>query len=241
MYEFFSHQLTWEVFFGEVLWGILLNLAIWSFILSGALRAVVWLFNIPLRGSRAEVAFWAIVPIFILVVALFATFMSGAKDQQISKPLLRGEIDAIVMGRVSGGMSGTAITVLASIRNLGTPSIVEGWALSVSVPGAPPMAGRHQAIPETLNLERPDGPPLVVRGRDALYDKTTLSPVGQGNMQRGYLLFLLERVDMTAIYRPGTRIILTYKDVTGKSYVIEKALLGQTSEPSYLPGLSPPN
>ena len=76
-------------------------------------------------------------------------------------------------------------------------------------------------IPDKHGLEYDKGKTIIFSGNDALYDKTATTPVVSGGMQRGLLLFPLERVSQEDVGRPGTKYILTFNDVTGRRYATE--------------------
>jgi hypothetical protein len=237
MFEFFSEQFTWNVFFGEVLWNILLSLAFWSYLITGVLRAVVWLFKIPLRGTRGEVAFWVIVPVFVLVIALFATFLSQATTSKASQPILKGQIDVVFIGRRSDVNLTVAITLIASIRNLGSPTIVENWSLTISLPSGQHFTASLHEIPEKLQLHREGAPPAFVYRSDALYEKTISTPLSTGGMQRGVLVFMIDKVRQETVMNPGTKLTLGYQDVTGKNYSLVQPLSGIERNVPYFPGI----
>jgi hypothetical protein len=237
MPEFFSSQFTWQTFFGELLWGVLLSWGIWSLVLTAVARGLAWLFGMQLDSFKRNLAFCGLMFISIFLVLSFVA-LNQVIGHQRSAPELKGQIDWTAIGSQAFSPNPPiTITLIASIRNLGMPSIVERWSLSVILPSGRTFPTRHVRVPEELPLQREGASPIIIYGVDALYDKTESTPIMTGGMQRGVLLFTLEGVDLHTISQPDTKLLLSYQDVLGKVYSTEKELGSQLREPLYFPGI----
>jgi uncharacterized membrane protein len=229
MYEFMMKPLTWEAFWSEAIWGLL-------FVIAG--RVLVWVFNVHLRSRWREVAFWVAAPLCVFVLM---GVLRQATSHDIRDPLLKGEIDTVVFGEIPELVQdGTAVTLIVSIRNVGSPTIVEGWELSVDLPGGKALTAERHEVPDGLLVPRGDGTSWTLHGVDALYHKTEVTPIATGGMQRGVLLFTLSGVKREVVAIAGTTYTLRYKDVIGKQYSNAAQFSGQLQPLQYLPGLTSP-
>jgi membrane protein DedA with SNARE-associated domain len=62
MGEFFSAQFTWENVLTQLMW---------AYLMTACLRLLTWLFRVSLQDRHRELAFWLVVPVSVLVLALF--------------------------------------------------------------------------------------------------------------------------------------------------------------------------
>jgi hypothetical protein len=191
---------------------------IYSVVLAGFVRGIVWLFNVPLRGNWRELWFWLMVPAFLLIIALFGTPLNQATRQPISTPLLRGQIEATFTGTEGQHPSSVPfVTLIVSVRNLETPSIAEGWSLSVMPPGGQTFSATPYHISNTMTLEREGNSPITLYGSDQLYNKIGITPIATGSLQRGILSFRIAQAPLESLNHSGTRLTLSYEDVIGKT------------------------
>jgi hypothetical protein len=223
MGEFFSTQFSLQ--------NLLIQL-MWAYITTAFIRLLAWLFRVSLQGQHRELAFWFVVPGSLLVLTLFLTQATG----HTKAPWLTGHIDAAAVGGPDAA-AGATVTLIASVRNLGAPSVVEGWSLSVELPTRQTFSGQPFHVPERVTLHHEGGATVSISGEDALANKTVPTPLQTGGMQRGVLLFRFDQLARQSISQPGTKLILYYHDVTGKRYSTEAALGAIQKNFSYFPGL----
>lgn len=156
----------------------------------------------------------------------------------LKKPLLVGQINQTVTGDAPE-LKASQIFILMSVKNIGAPSIVEGWGLNIKSESLSLQAVHPTEIREGLALRDPDGKPLAVFHKtDAIYEKT-VKPIERGGMVRGWLLFTLEGIASREIRKPGTTITVFFQDVLDTTY--EASLKdGVIGPPMYLPGAEQP-
>ena len=151
-------------------------------------------------------------------------------------PELVGEIDHItVIGQGEGAP--VAIFIIANVRNLGAPTIVENWRLFVTVPGG---AGRQVNTPKLLPDEfQLSGKPFL--GEDALYDKGLAQPIATNGMVRGLLLYEAPiGIPYDNLIMPGTIYELVFQDVFETSYSVSWPFSEVRTPVEYRPGLTRP-
>ncbi len=134
----------------------------------------------------------------------------SAKLNALSKPHLTGQILQYVPGATENGTP--TLLVYLSITNSGSPSVVESWHLSINNAKINLSEVMPTAIPHiTLNTGR------TIDQADAIYEKTMV-PLKQGDMVRGWLMFVFNNIKQTEIYQPGTSFIVSFKDYLGNIY-----------------------
>ena len=217
-------------------WQEIASNIIWAFLLSGIFRAILkWLFRKTLEVR--EKAYWSLVPLAVLVCLASLNYV--AKGTQLRQDL-RGEVDSWITGTNPEVPNATAILLVVSIRNLGIPTTVEKWSLSVALGGGETRKANIIFVPENITLEKGPGEVWVWSGKDALYNKTVQEPIPTGGMVRGLLLFSLPNVRQENLMRPGNQLTLTYSDVQGKSYTVSHGISGIEGGMMYYPGLQTP-
>jgi hypothetical protein len=141
------------------------------------------------------------------------------KEQESNKPQLRGFVDTAVM---IGKPDGVGVVVFATIQNTGSPSIVGDFKLKISAPDRPsPIVVEYpDTIPELMRLPGAPGEPFyAIYGSDALYLKTSESPIVKGGAARGILLFTVSGVTTGELVKSEATIELLFSDSSLKSYV----------------------
>lgn len=224
--DFFTDFFTWREFLTQVAWAALLTVAI---------RAIVWLARKSL--ANRELSFWLIVPMSILI---FLSALSHVSTGRQLESNLKGEIDSLMSGTSAERPNSTAILLVVNISNLGMPTTVGRWSLSVFLGEEESRPARIIFVPENITLSRTPGETWVWSGSDALYNKTAESPIPTGGTVRGILMFDLPKVRHENFMRAGNVVILSYFDVQGKQYSISRRLSATEGEMMYYPGLKPP-
>jgi hypothetical protein len=129
-------------------------------------------------------------------------------------------------------MNGTAIVLVAGIRNRGQPSALGKWNLTVSVEGTayPSLAGK---TPDVLKLHTNQST-VVYRGGGL--DVRALDPIPQGKAIVGVLSFVVLGLSATVVDHPATKLTLTFADASDNQYEISRQL-GLQSAPVIVPGV----
>jgi hypothetical protein len=120
------------------------------------------------------------------------------------KPEVKGEIEGLWVSTRENEK--TAIILVVSVSNVGSPSIIEGWSLkgtglkerNAAVNPVDFQDGLKFGFGGALPIARTDG---CLHSRDNLVHKTLTTPLQSGGKQRGILLFLAD-LDATFIGLP---------------------------------------
>lgn len=228
MSDFFSVQFSVSNSIGQIIWALI-------FLLCG--RAMTWVFHGSFGNKAKEIVFWIVGFISILLVLSLIT-SSPMTGPYTKEPKLRGDIDQVLIGQSRDEKKEPGIILIVSVRNVGAPTAVEGWSLSVTPLGGASFVMEHMAIPETLTIFSDKGEDTVILyGQNALYNKT-LSPIPTGGMQRGILWYRFPQgIDKDMLTRTGTKFAVFCSDILGKQYTIEGTWKGKTNPIRYSPGL----
>jgi hypothetical protein len=186
------------------------------------------------------------------IALAFALFFFGATGSFArSEPDFSASIDRVQTFEASGCLKpmqlpnsdpdDVYLVVTASIRNSGSPSIADGWSLSVQPLFGPILKPEGLYLPDTISLVTPDGKrTMSYLGKDGLYNKALEHPVGQGAFVRGLLMYRVKGSTVPVLSQPGTTYELTYADILGHAQTIQWIwpAISPYDQFGYLPGLS---
>ena len=156
-----------------------------------------------------------------------------AREQKRSSTLV-GYIEQIVFGETNG--QATCIVNL-TIRNLGTPTIVDGWHMSIKS-GENNYTCRIIAIQGDMTLQFADRKlaAIILTPADAIYEKT-IHPISRGGQARGWIIATASGIDRRSLNTEGTVVEVSYRDVKGKSYLAAYSVRKDDAGPlRYIPG-----
>src|SRR5712691_8348605 len=128
------------------------------------------------------------------------------------KPLLTGRIENLSMYVVPNHREDLAISLIVTVRNMGSPSTAGGWGLEVNSPGR-----RVPAVLEPVhvngvvempgaNREKSD------RAREDLALKAAKAPIAKENPLKGVLTFVLPRTAESELSNNNTSFTVHFKD-----------------------------
>jgi hypothetical protein len=138
-----------------------------------------------------------------------------------SFPKLEGRVDEVSVGAWPWDANSSSVTIVASVKNMGAPSIASDFRLFVNVPGLPRKEAIPYYVPKGLVLKvkptDPD-PSRYFVSSDLLYEKALRNPIQTGALIRGFLAFRLDGIPFPIADNPGTAMTLSFRDVNGKLY-----------------------
>ncbi len=109
------------------------------------------------------------------------------------------------------------IAVLASIVNLGTPTVVKDYSLFIRVPGKPiPIPIFNPDIAPAKIVTQPTiagGKRFVIFREDSLADKTAERPIPNGGSVKGFLFFSTDAISDEEFQNPKIEFTVVFKDV----------------------------
>ncbi len=202
----------------------------------GLISLVEWI-----SRKTIPIPLWAKIS-FLLVVVSIVQFLAyydlKVKSAQENTPKLIGRIEQIYIGSVPE-FGGSQAWLVMSIRNIGAPSIVEGFTLRIKSQDLD-LSIRPTFIPEGYQLIGEEGKPIAVFSRkDAIYEKT-VEPVGRGGLVRGWLRYDFKGVEAEKVRETGTKWTISFNDVLNRPYTAVRQMTGGPSgEPQYFPGAEP--
>lgn len=188
----------------------------WTMVCSLMTRLWFWFISISL-DKRKELTFWLLTPLTILVILSTFSYLVSPKSEI---PNLSATIDRVNSGLVNTNEGPTTyLTIIASIRNTGAPSIAEKFTLTVHPPKGGLIKGILQFYPDNFVLKYSTDKTEILYGKDAL-DYKAAEPIPRGGMVRGHLFYLFPKFPLQSIELPGVKLELSFADVLGKNYAV---------------------
>ncbi len=156
---------------------------------------------------------------------------------QIASPKLSGTIESINTGERPDRPGQVAFMVIATVKNVGAPSIADRWDFYVTINGVEHFTVKDLAPSGTITLNYPEGP-FQFRGEDALYSKSLKEPLQNGAKITGILLYHLDvPVDLAKEAVAKGAVRLTFVDITDHEYTAANLATETGGKPLYYPGL----
>jgi hypothetical protein len=163
---------------GEFTWHALLVKVLWTIILTVLTRFLMWVFRVTRMRERW---YWVAVPLLVFCsLTVIHVVAGGANDIDI-----RPREEFLNIGAVRELDDRPALVVGMSVRNVGMPTILEGWTANVVLPNGKSIVMLPYQFPGTVTLEFANGKRTFNRV-DSLYFKG-LNPLVRGAMIRGIL------------------------------------------------------
>ncbi|MFN7928596.1 MAG: hypothetical protein U0Y68_11730 [Blastocatellia bacterium] len=156
-------------------------------------------------------------------------------EREHNIPKLSGNIDQVVIGD-EPTLNQLQLLIQISVRNTGTPSIVDGWPVriksdSIDFTDKPTLVARDYYASTRNNDVR-----LKFQKGDFIYEKA-VSPLANGARITGWLRYIIKGIPYSQINRTGTDITVSFYDITGQLYTTTYHLTDkQDTHPSYIPG-----
>jgi hypothetical protein len=174
---------------------------------------------------------------------LFASYQAWNDEYEKTHPGLRLAIDVIATARRSENAQTATIVVLASISNVGSPSIADQWTLEMI-----PVSGDHVTMdPSMIHQDKPfvfsydSGQSVSYSPSDALYLKTPSAPLITGAKDTGFLIFDPPKITQPQAETTGTVYRLSCLDVFGNKVWADYTMKGgHWRAMPYLPGITEP-
>jgi len=191
-----------------------------GYVLTGIERAIMWVFNAPVRRQWA---FWSILPfaqvvLIILVVGLFRPTQERPDFSRSSvMDYTIGEMDGDE--EVPGRSSVTGITVRVALRNTGIASAIDSPNISVVTLAGKAVPGRFT---NAATLVMKDG--RKVRRQGTSIDPSSI--VSKGGIGTLILVCRFENIRKEEAARAGSKLVLKFKDTFGRDYVVETVMDG---------------
>jgi hypothetical protein len=126
-------------------------------------------------------------------------------------------------------------TLTATVRNLGSPSAVEGWRLTIHVAGAPEIVANPLMIDRSFSVTNDEKTKTYAYRPDQYLYNRLLDPLPTGGRKQGVFMFCLKEGHKSELSRPDTIYTLIFHDVTGRRYETQAAWPAIAS--GYLPQL----
>jgi len=118
------------------------------------------------------------------------------------------------------------VTVTGIIRNNKAPSIAEAMSARVRLSDGREARFIEFPLPrEKINLMPIHGQyAIVLPVSDYLPKKAILNPIPTGGAATGFMIGVVRDVTSEDLWQPTTLVILSFRDVTGRSYEISKRI-----------------
>ena len=182
-----------------------------------------------LHERRSHVAFWVGAAVFIIGLTELIS--------PHTKPLLRGEVHAIMYGgEMLPPPQGAPIIFVVSVANIGTfPSGAGNWGATAIIDGKK-YFGHTTLIPERLTASTVKGMPIVYFGKDNIAIKS-LHAISEGDVVYGLLLVEFWGLPTTFFRDNPTTFYVSFDDVIGHHYEIQTSTDLVPGPEVYYPGI----
>jgi hypothetical protein len=219
-------------FFAQFTLAELVNQIVWTGILLVLGRLAMFILKLPPKKERL---YWLFGPFVILGLVAF----SGSRgDHSQYAPRIVAKIDSIILGTDPYRSTRTMLVLVISARNAGMPTILEDWRVSAALNDGRVLSGELQRIPDSITFGSPDHDALQYFGKDAIYEKTLMTPIPTGGIVRGILWARFDGFSSAQFSSTTPRISVTFDDVAGQKYAIEATVKAGSDKPMYYPGMS---
>lgn len=152
-----------------------------------------------------------------------------ATEKERSKPNFHIEAGVSYVSPAGKTNESSIVVVIGIIKNTGAPSIASNFLVSVNVKGVTTVG---QFFPFGENIVIPalnSAPQITLHRDDYLVKKGMQQPIPTGGAVQGFLIVLVPNVKPAEILDVGSRISLSLKDASGRSYSVDQVTHGSSS------------
>jgi hypothetical protein len=164
---------------------------------------------------------------------------------ELNTPRLTGNFEQMLRG-ISGvpnsDKRGSGFMILMSIKNLGTPSIADGFMLDVwTNKDTTPLEARPNVWQQNTNHQmelrvQDSGEKFDFEPSEMIFEKTS-SPITQGEKVHGWISFDFPDTNLFYANLNNMKFVVSFSDVTGsRIFVTNDAFSQYEGKLHYLPG-----
>jgi hypothetical protein len=132
--------------------------------------------------------------------------------EELRKPRIVPEIAQTNWQQVNGE---TSVVLVVNVKNLGAPSIVDGYFLTATLKDGRKHSAVQYFFPEFIRLTGSSGT-ITYYGKDAIEEKTGTSPIEHNGKRTGVLWFRFPTIPFQEFSQEGTELTLSARDVNGE-------------------------
>ncbi|MEX0805272.1 MAG: hypothetical protein WD688_18410 [Candidatus Binatia bacterium] len=175
-----------------------------------------------LKKAKLDSVPWKWISIMCVCIAMFLTWRDEYKRMMVTEAALR-ELSLPKLEARIGPTYGfddhyrAQLFIGVHIKNLGAPSIAEGYWLEIVLHGEK-MTFMPANIPAQGATFHPADPSrkylLVFYGKDSLYEKTNSTAIEKGGARQGWLRYVLPKIRLSEL--KNTPYKINFTDVNGK-------------------------
>jgi hypothetical protein len=173
---------------------------------------------------------------------LFASYQAWNDEYEKTHPGLHLDIDSVGTASTSDTV---IVLVIASISNVGSPSIADQWQLEMTPVSGKPITIHPMLIPKDkpMTFRSGYGRETSYDPSDALYLKSASTPVSTGAKETGFMIFALSNVSVGQANGVGTVYKLICSDIFGTKIWAQHTMNGhgERGPMPYYPGMIPPD
>ena len=140
---------------------------------------------------------------------------------------LRGHIIQVAIGWTSPEHKSIGGAVVANIKNLGQPTVLDDWQIFVTPAKGDRLRAEIMVDWQTLQLGSDRSSPEVFKRDKGLIDQATTQPIPTNGQIYGVVPFVIGTRDLNRFMKKDTRVALVYHDVKGGEHSAEFALQGR--------------
>ncbi len=219
------------------LWAVINTWAV--YFTGGIIIALLALLHVITEKDLPRKVGFAVAGVFLFL----AIFTAWRDEYRKSQPGLHLTIEGAGIGEgTRAGRPLTAAIMLVSLTNRGTPSIADGWQMTLTYAGRgkPVAVQMHYVDPQpSITLEMIHGPVVTISQDDVLYNKTMKEPIATGMKVVGLMVGDIPDLSFFDVYKQGTIIELRCHDVYQNVIRGTWKFTGTPTDYEFVPGLLP--
>jgi hypothetical protein len=177
---------------------------------------------------------WFFVLPIVIILGMFQWYLNRSF---LNSPDLSGDLDIIGVGADHNNPDTSVITLIAHVKNKGTPCAIDSWTISAKLASGDIIEGKRRAISIPVRINLHSGGSLTYPPENALYQRTIV-PIPMGGVVYGLLIADFPTVPPLVFHAGAATVIVTFRDVMGNDHRIERPISSISSEPLYFPGMT---
>jgi hypothetical protein len=191
----------------------------WEAVMGGAVSLIIGIYE-KLHNRTIRSGLLLFIGVMCLLNAFFMTWL----DEHKAKYAAMAEISQLTHGLTGEFLGvlifkedeGTDVYTLASITNMGRPSILRRW--NMSIPGLNISALRPTRIPDGTTIRQ--GQQIITLTKDIMLNEKETIPIIEGGEMRGWLRFRIDGISHDTILNHIATMKVNFSDVRDIQYSV---------------------
>lgn len=148
--------------------------------------------------------------------------------QDLTIPILSGVINFVSVAPTAN-QADSIVTLVATLKNSGAPSVADDVSMRIRLKNNREIRLTMMGVQKgdiQLGSDQIGKSMVMLRPEDYLSAKAIAQPIAKGGAAQGWTWGLARGATKAQVIEPGTTIILSFTDVTGKNCEISRVMTG---------------